>query len=87
MALLLARDIERQVKEDECICVWCDAAFKTLKRSVDNPATIDDEGHRILVRADKIRRKYWADLDKRNLKCAERAKKALLEGKEEELKC
>jgi len=76
VALLLANDIERQVKEDKCICAWCDAAFKTLKRSVDNPDTIDREGHRILVRADKVRRKYWADLDKKNARWEKKCKKA-----------
>jgi len=60
----LGQSIERQLKEDNCVCAACSSAYLTLYRSVEKDDTTTPYQFRVKNKLDK----YWELLKKSNSK-------------------
>lgn len=72
-AIHMGEEIERQYKEDNCICASCWFGFLTLKRNALK-GFVDKEGRQMLAKSEKIGKQYWKELDDANEKYKRRTK-------------
>jgi hypothetical protein len=70
----MGEEIERQYKEDNCICASCWLGFLTLKRSALKEG-VDKEGRQMLAKSEKIGKQYWKELRGANAKANAKYKK------------